>query len=332
MELDSARELKRQVRSRVLASLVKPRTAPRVVSLAAQPMTATPAQHRTVAIGIAPHGPRGYRLAVRVQRRALEESAELGRIHALARGEVDVRYVGRVVKRAVPWYQRRNRPLRIGSSIGHYRVTAGTLGCFVRVRGGGETLILSNNHVLANEDRSRKGDRILQPGAYDHGRNPADVIGALVKGIHLRRRGANRLDCAVAGIQDRIRIDARLLRGLGRLAGVGHPAATGTVRVAKVGRTTGVTRGRVTAFELDDLVVGYDIGNLRFDDQIEIESTGRGPFSDGGDSGSLVVDADLQALGLLFAGSDQGGSNGQGLTYANPIAAVLDALKIELLY
>jgi hypothetical protein len=100
--------------------------------------------------------------------------------------------------------------------------------------------------------------------------------------------------------------------------------------VAKIGRTTGVTRGQVTAFELDNVVVGYDIGNLRFDNQVEIESDGDGPFSDGGDSGSLIVDAGKRGVALLFAGSDQGGSNGQGLTYANPLGAVLDALKVEL--
>jgi hypothetical protein len=37
-------------------------------------------------------------------------------------------------------------------------------------------------------------------------------------------------------------------------------------------RTTELTRGRATAFELDNVVVGYDLGNFRFDNQIEIES------------------------------------------------------------
>ena len=62
--------------------------------------------------------------------------------------------------------------------------------------------------------------------------------------------------------------------------------------VAKLGRTTGLTRGRVTAFELDDLVVAYDTGNLSFDQVIEIEGAGTQPFSDGGDSGSLIVNTD----------------------------------------
>ena len=101
--------------------------------------------------------------------------------------------------------------------------------------------------------------------------------------------------------------------------------------VSKVGRTTEVTHGRVTAFELDNIVVAYDLGNLRLDNQIEIEGSGTGPFSQGGDSGSLIVDADCQAVALLFAGGDQGGTNGQGLTFANPIRAVFDALKIDLL-
>lgn len=101
--------------------------------------------------------------------------------------------------------------------------------------------------------------------------------------------------------------------------------------VQKVGRTTGETRGRVTAFELDNVVVEYDIGNIRFDDQIEIEGAGNDAFSDGGDSGSLIVDQNCGAVALLFAGGDTGGSNGKGLTYGNPIQAVLDALKVDLL-
>lgn len=59
------------------------------------------------------------------------------------------------------------------------------------------------------------------------------------------------------------------------------------MEVAKLGRTTGLTRGRVTAFEMDNVVVEYDAGNLRFDGQVEIEGVGQKPFSDAGDSGSL---------------------------------------------
>jgi hypothetical protein len=45
----------------------------------------------------------------------------------------------------------------------------------------------------------------------------------------------------------------------------------------------------------------------------------------------LIVNDDLMAVALLFAGGDSGGTNGMGLTYGNPIRAVLDALKVDLL-
>ena len=64
--------------------------------------------------------------------------------------------------------------------------------------------------------------------------------------------------------------------------------------VHKVGRTTGVRHGRVTAFELDGVAVEYDIGVLTFDDQIEIEGSGTRSFSDAGDSGSLIVDDQMK--------------------------------------
>src|SRR5204863_1543027 len=62
----------------------------------------------------------------------------------------------------------------------------------------------------------------------------------------------------------------------------------------------------------------YDVGNLRFDGQVEIEGIGTHSFSDGGDSGSLIVDGDIQAVALLFAGGDTGASNGLGLTFRQP--------------
>ena len=97
-------------------------------------------------------------------------------------------------------------------------------------------------------------------------------------------------------------------------------------------RVTGIEskHGRVTAVELDGVTITYEIGDLSFDNQIEIEGTGTRAFSDSGDSGSLIVDDDMMAAALLFAGGDHGGTNGKGLTYANPIDAVMTALKVKL--
>ena len=46
----------------------------------------------------------------------------------------------------------------------------------------------------------------------------------------------------------------------------------------------------------------------------------------------MIVDKDRHAIGLLFAGGDVGGTNGKGLTYANPMETVLEALEVDLLF
>jgi hypothetical protein len=340
MKLASARELKAALRDGMLDGMAEALRREGVLVTAASRTVARPPVDRTLALGIAPANAREFKLAVRIQRRGLEDAAQLETIRSRARGEVEVRYVGRVAALArrraaapeVPWPQGRTRPLLIGSSVGHYRITAGTLGAFVVLRKGGEVRVLSNNHVLADEDRGKKGDAILQPGAYDGGRAPQDRIGGLDRAVKLKPRGTNRVDAALGAVDGSVAYDPRTLRGVGTLSGLAKSPVEDTGPVEKLGRTTGHTRGRVTAFELDNVVVGYDMGNLRFDDQIEVEADGAGSFSQGGDSGSLVfASEDRGAFGLLFAGSDQGGTNGTGLTYVNPFAAVLSQLKADLL-
>lgn len=330
MKLESVRELKAALFESVVVPMATSMTV-RSAGLRAQPMEGLAPTPPTVALG-ATRGARGeWALAVRLQKRALETSPQVETIRKRARGEVDVRYIGQVTKRAgLPWHQKRCRPLKIGCSIGHFKITAGTLGGFVRSRGDGAVLMLSNNHVFANEGKARKGDAILQPGSFDGGENPRDRVGELLRFVRLNRTRPNLADAAVATIDPAVKFDSRTLTGIGTLTGPGDAALLEDGAVRKVGRTTGVTAGRVSAFELDGVIVEFGLGFLRFDDQVEIESDGSGPFSQGGDSGSLIVDAEARAVGLLFAGSELGGSNGLGLTFANPLRAVLDALKVDL--
>jgi hypothetical protein len=331
MNLDSVRELKALLAQTVLAPM-NADVPPKAFALAAGPMEKVRQPVRSIALGVAPHG-KAFRLAVRYQRRELEGSKELEAIAKKAKGEADVRYIGRVAKSATPWTQQRHRPLKIGISVGHYKITAGTLGAFVTPRAAEKAPhILSNNHVLADENRGKIGDAILQPGAFDDGKNPDDKVAALAIVTKLKKSGANEVDCAAAVLDAGVEFDPKSIRGLGNLAGLGSEFLDAGTAVAKLGRTTGLTRGKVTAFELDNVVVGYDLGNLRFDNQIEIEGADDGPFSRGGDSGSLIVTEDRRAVALLFAGGEEGGTNGQGLTFASPIRAVLDALKVDLLF
>lgn len=332
MKLESVRELKAGLQQSMLTPLAAGNERSRsAVSLSARPLRNTPASMRSFALGVGRRTKKEFCLAVRLQNRSVQESAVVEMITKRAKGEVDVRYIGPVRSLATRWERRRHRPLRIGVSIGHHGITAGTLGCFVRGREDGTKYVLSNNHVLADENRGHPGDAILQPGAYDGGAPPADIVGQLARFITLRSDAINHVDAAVASLADNIEGKVGEIRGLGRLKGLAESVDIGDV-VYKVGRTTGKREGRISAIEVDNVVVSFDSFTIRFDNQIEVEGVDGRAFSDGGDSGSLIVNSNRHAVALLFAGSDQGGAGGAGLTFGNPIGEVLDSLNVELLY
>ncbi len=334
MELESVRALKREVLDTIVAPTVKTMREASAFSVAATSIGRRGGIVPAVALGIARgRTRRDFMLAVRVQQRPIETDGTLQQdIHRLTKGEVDLRYVGRAVKQQGGWQTRRQRPLLIGASVGHVAITAGTIGAFPISRKTGRTVLLSNNHVLANENRGKVGDAILQPGTIDGGTRAADMIGTLADSVPLKVQGANLMDAAVAMLADDIACDAVTLTGAPPATLKGLRAAPLDIgdTVYKIGRTTGLTRGLVSAIEVDDIVVDYEIGSLRFDRQIEVEGADATAFSEGGDSGSLVFDADGHGAALLFAGTDQGGSNGRGLSYASELAAVLDALDLKL--
>ncbi|TLZ75093.1 MAG: hypothetical protein E6K08_09385 [Methanobacteriota archaeon] len=232
---------------------------------------------------------------------------------------------------------KRIRPAPGGVSVGHFQVTAGTLG--VLARRSGRPVILSNNHVLANQNAARVGDPILQPGPADGGRLQ-DTIARLVDFVpiqfHERRLGplgrllaalfalvglsvkrlptgqANLVDAAVAEPIDAGSV-ARDILGIGRVTRT-RDAELG-MRLRKSGRTSGITEGRVTAL---DATVEVDYGGQTavFREQVVSDL-----LSKGGDSGSLVVDESGHAVGLLFAG-------GATTTLINPIAAIAHFLDV----
>jgi len=81
--------------------------------------------------------------------------------------DTDVVEIGRV--RLLEERKDKMRPAVPGSSIGHYKISAGTFGAVVKDKKSGAKLILSNNHILANKSngrdgRAKPGDPILQPG------------------------------------------------------------------------------------------------------------------------------------------------------------------------
>lgn len=215
----------------------------------------------------------------------------------------------------------RERPAPQGVSIAHTAVTAGTLGAVVVDNTDGADCILSNNHVIANQNAASIGDKIVQPGPFDGGVSPADDIATLKRFVTIAATG-NTVDAAIADI-DRpggvATVVDQVKNNLMPVATKDHPAVgllfagscnrtimnpiadvlaqlnisfpsggsstTGAdigLAVEKVGRTTEYTTSSV--LEIDATVtIGYDFGNATFDNQITTAW-----MSDPGDSGSLV--------------------------------------------
>lgn len=221
-----------------------------------------------------------------------------------------------------------DRPVPIGVSVGHPKITAGTIGCRVQDVMG-NVYLLSNNHVLANSNEASVGDEILQPGPYDGGDKATDVIGTLYDFIPIDYTGAHNLvDAAIADVTT-----AMLHYTTPTGAGYGTPGiipetAFVTMAVQKYGRTTGWTTGAVSEINVTVDVCYQTRGPVkcvklaRFVNQIAITP---GTFSAGGDSGSLIVtnDASKSPVALLFAGSDT-------RTIASPIDAVLASFNVTI--
>jgi len=231
------------------------------------------------------------------------------------------------------------RPARPGVSIGHYQITAGTLGCLVQRNG--QVYILSNNHVLANSNAGQLGDAILQPGPHDGGTS-ADQIGTLEQFIPVGFEGSsspgcsplsflislfgksaralvnepgnNTVDCAIAKPLSDDLVNPDILN-IGIPTGVA--IATLGTPVQKSGRTTGYTADQITQIDVT-VTVDYGGPTATFKNQLLA-----GAMSQGGDSGSAVLDMNKQVVGLLFAGSNT-------TTIMNPIQFVLDALQVQL--
>jgi hypothetical protein len=226
---------------------------------------------------------------------------------------------------------------------------SGTLGALL-TDSSKRRYLLSNNHVLAKSDRANVGDAIIHPGLIDNNCTPlgagggAEPVATLTDWLPLRSRSTN-VDAAIAQVNSRA-VDAagRILelgvrQADGRLAaappGISSTGGRGesarlALKVAKSGRTTGLTCGRVTALDLDVKVNYYlDCGETRpyltktFTHQFGVSGN---QFSDAGDSGALLVNAaNAEPVGLFFAGGTDVSGVNQGV--ANPAATVLRELS-----
>lgn len=285
----------------------------------------------------------------------------------------DVIEVGKIIALSTPIKEvtDRYRPCPMGTSGGHFKISAGTNGELLKDKRTGKICIGTNNHVGANSNNASIGDPYLQPGSHDDGELPKDQIGTLLRFVRISFKGEGggnggdggnggggpppspcpnariwtglynvparllkrktRLRAVLEVLEYDNEVDAALIEVKqadveSRILNIGVPKGIKTAEldmlVQKSGRTTGhTTQGEITGIDAS-LDVNYGAGKIaHFINQIVISKTG---FSSGGDSGSLVLDMNVYAIGKLFAGSSN-------TTIANPIQSYLSKLNAELI-
>lgn len=226
---------------------------------------------------------------------------------------------------SVQTLRRRVRPVKGGYSVGHFQITAGTIGtcCYDLQPFPGippTYYILSNNHVLANSNNAQIGDPILQPGPIDGGTVARDTVARLSRFVPIRfidgdNRPCNFVDAAVAAADfEDLNREIHWVGYVNRM----YMAPKVDDIVKKCGRTTNFTTGRITGVNAT-VDVNFGGGRVaRFCRQI---TTTR--MSAGGDSGSVVVNLDNDGVGLLFAGSS-------AMTILNHLIFVQSLLRIRI--
>jgi hypothetical protein len=198
---------------------------------------------------------------------------------------------------------------------------SGTLGSLVTA--GGVQYILSNNHILADQDQATVGDNISQPGLVDTGCQPATTVANFTTAVPL----GNNVDCAIAAVISGEMNSTGFIQGIGTISSSVVTTPAVGLAVEKSGRTTGTTTGTIGSINTS-VNVQYQLHcgsgkkyTVSYTNQVLINGSG---FSAGGDSGSLIVTNSScpQPVALLFAGSST-------TTIANPISEVLTKLGTQ---
>ncbi len=233
------------------------------------------------------------------------------------------------------------RPIELGVSGGNIKSlikTKHTRGCFSGTLGSmvedadDNEYILSNNHVLADTNKAKPGQLILQPGLIDVAclRAKSNAVATFSSSVKIRFGGPkNQVDTALAAVlPGQVSPDIMFVGGIADSV-VSDPVLG--LPVQKMGRTTCLTTGAVQALDANVTVNYSDVPKhprlANFINQILVTGSVLTPtFGAAGDSGSLIVTQDdcPQAVALLFAG------NGNGLTIANPITSVLSATNTSM--
>jgi hypothetical protein len=216
-------------------------------------------------------------------------------------------------------------PVPAGVSTGNKQ------GCFAGTRGflmykGTQVGYITNNHVAVAGGKflcinsAPIGTPEIQPGTYDAvpqcSITYSTTIGTLDSYVTIKG-GNNLVDAAF--VSSNTSTISSVINVLGTPTKNAQDPAINMI-VKKSGRTTEVTTGTISTINATVMInYGAGCGNYKFVGQFVVTP---GSFSAAGDSGSPVVDANNNPVGLLFAGSSSS-------TICNPIKTVMSQLGVS---
>ncbi len=270
-------------------------------------------------------------LCVHVQDKQYRNSSLIKWLRKEADGRLKVIHTGKIsaLCGGSPLIQQ-TRPLQIGYSVSNESFNdAGTIGFFAQENDSAFSGIVSCNHVLANQQDPTGTRRIRQPGVFDQG-SPTDDIAQPWRWVVIGASG-NVSDAAYARLDAGVQMTTTLPAGVPPITGATISPAVDT-NVAKLGRTTLVTRGRIDSISHNNLAIFYpQFGTISFNDIFSVVSTEACSFSHAGDSGSLILSEAGEAIGLLIATANGDINDPTRVCYGCRIDPVLSKLNIRII-
>src|SRR2546423_5115452 len=215
------------------------------------------------------------------------------------------------------------RPLIGGISVGPVRRldgSTGTLGALVTDNATQGRMALSNHHVFFDGSGSYDVSA-AQPSSGDSG----FIIGSVARSLY-----DDDVDAAVVRINEIVIPVKCEIADLGQVTGTGEPRVGMVVR--KRGRTSEWTYGYIDGV---DQTYSYKKDGVPQDrkGQFSVQpdpASGTRVFADGGDSGSVIITAGGQVIGLLYGSNVAPAVDGGRCGVATPIATVLKKMDVSM--
>jgi hypothetical protein len=249
--------------------------------------------------------------------------------------------------------QKKQDELCLGLSIGSHDGGTGTIGGFGTDLENSEINLISCYHVIGaspGERNAEKGASIYHPGPDDKSPTVANFVAELTNYPVLGERWKNKSDSACAKVLDGIECRGNYIPEGYNLPFEGRQIHLLTSdellpkvkKVYKIGKTTGITEGRITAYSIDRFTLAFKteqkkIKNFLFNNILEISWLDDVLFADTGDSGGCVfteIDDKLYAIGMVFANGHAKGVDEKEyhkVTYACMMKNVLSDNGLEWL-